>query len=518
MNGYGDWVAERPQDKMKRSFAITFTAAVLWPFLWVGQLQAETLRVGVPAKTSTLGNPYMSLVSAVTQIPSTIFDALTRIDVNGNIVPELALSWEATSDTSWVFRLRPGVTFSNGEPFNAEAVAQAIGWLIGPEGKTAMMASELKAVSGVRVIDDLTIEMVTRTPDAILPKRLSLIMMVAPRAWASLSRQEYALNPVGTGSYIVENWNGDGGRSHLYANTTSWRAPVHFDHLDMIYPLRDSIVRRQALESDEIDITVQVAFDDIQYLRAAGFQVIVQQVPQIRALALSNLGAEDSPLRDIRVRQALNYAVDKVAIAQAFYYNEVDPVGQGAIAGTAGYNPDIKPYPYDPDRARALLEEAGYADGFELDAEVEIGQAQVIYEKASQDLARVGVTLNVRAVVASQWLQKYFSSEWGDAEVLSVVWNAGAYRDTIRALEQYSCLKPNPFFCEPSLVPAIEATGTMFDPDTRDRALQDIMAEMHDLAPTIFLISHANTVVARPGITNITITDRGLGYEKMTGE
>ena len=496
----------------------TFVIATLWLLLSSASAGSETLRVGVPAKTSTMGNPYMSLVSAVTQIPSTIFDALTRIDVNGEIVPELALSWEATSDTTWLFHLRPGVTFSNGEPFNADAVAYAVGWLIGPDGKTAMMASELKAVSGVRVIDDLTIELVTRTPDAILPKRLSLIMMVPPEAWNSMSRQEFALSPIGTGSYVLENWGENSGRSQLYANTSSWRAPVHFDHLDMIYPLRDSIVRRQALESDEIDITVQVAFDDIQYLRTAGFQIIVQEVPQIRALALSNLGDEDSPLRDIRVRQALNYAVDKAAIAQAFYYDEVAPVGQGAVAGTAGYNPDIKPYPYDPDRARALLAEAGYADGFQLDAEVEIGQAQVIYEKTSQDLARVGVTLDVRAVVASQWLQKYFSSQWGSAEVLSVVWNAGAYRDTIRALEQYSCLKPNPFFCEPSMVPAIEATGSVFDPVVRDRALQDIMVEMHDLAPSIFLISHANTVVARQGITNIIITDRGLSYEKMGEE
>jgi peptide/nickel transport system substrate-binding protein len=511
---HGDGQAERAQDKMSCTFIVT----VLWTLLAFSPVSAETLRVGVPAKTSPMGNPYMSLVSSVTQIPSTIFDALTRINSNGQVIPELALSWEATSDTTWVFRLRPDVTFSNGEPFNADAAAQVIQWLIGPNGKTAMMASELKAVSGVRVIDDLTLEVVTRAPDAILPKRLSLIMMVPPKAWNDLGPQKFALSPIGTGSYTIENWGEDNGRSQLYANITSWRAPVHFDHLDMIYPLRDSIVRRQALESDEIDITVQVAFDDIQFLRAAGFQVIIQEVPQIRALALPNLGDEESPLRDIRVRQALNYAVDKEAIASAFYYGEVAPVGQGAVAGTAGYNPDIKPYPYDPDRARALLKEAGYADGFQLDAEVEIGQAQVIYEKAAQDLARVGVTLDVRAVVASLWLQKYFSSDWGDTEVLSVVWNAGAYRDTIRALEQYSCLKPNPYFCEPSMVPAIEATGSMFDPVARDRALQDIMADMHDLAPSIFLISHANTVVAKQEIKNIIITDRGLNYDKMTVE
>lgn len=492
--------------------------SVLWTLLSVHAGLAETLRVGVPAKTSTLGNPYNSLVSSVTQTPSAIFDALTKIDTTGTVVPELALSWEATSDTTWLFRLRPNVTFSNGEPFNAEAAVAILTWLTRGDGKAAMMASELKAVSGVRALNDLTVEITTSAPDAILPKRLSLIMMVAPKAWSDLGPDGFAQRPVGTGSYVLEDWGEDSSRSILRANTTSWRAPVHFDRLEVLFPLRDSIVRRQALESGEIDITVQVAFDDLKYLEAQGFATQVLQVPQIRALGLTNLRDDVPALKDVRVRQALNYAVDKDAIAESFYYGEVEPVGQGAIPGTAGYNPDIQPYPHDPDRARALLAEAGYSEGLELDAEVEIGQAQVIYEKASQDLARVGVTLNVRAVVATQWLQKYFSSDWGDAEVLSVVWNAGAYRDTIRALEQYSCLKPNPFFCEPSMTSAIEATGAMFDPAARNGALQDLMAQMHELAPSIFLVSHANTAVARPGITNITMSDRGLGYEKMGEE
>lgn len=487
---------------------------VLWTLLGALAAPAETLRVGVPAKTANRGNPYMSLVSTVTQTPSAMFDALTRIDTDGHVVPELALSWTATSDTTWDFKLRPDVMFSNGEAFDAAAVVSVIEYLIG-EGRTQMMASELKAVTGVRALDDLTVEFITSVPDAILPKRLSLIMMVAPNAWATLGPEGFAQTPATTGAYMIEDWGEDAGRSILVANTTSWRAPVHYDRLEVLFPLRDSIIRRQALESGEIDVTVQVAFDDLNDLAAQGFATYVLQVPQIRALALPNMRDDLPALKDKRVRQALNYAVDKTAIAETFYFNAVEPVGQGAIPGTAGYNPDIKPYPYDPARARALLIEAGYGEGLELDAEVEIGQAQVIYEKAAQDLARVGVKLNVRAVVATQWLQKYFSGDWGRTDVLSMVWNSGAYRDTIRALEIYSCLKPNPFFCVPEMVPAIEATGSIFDVDARNRALADIMADMRDLAPSIFLISHANTAVTRPGITGLTMSDRGLSFETM---
>jgi peptide/nickel transport system substrate-binding protein len=486
---------------------------VLWT-LATGLAAAETLRVGAPAKTANLGNPYMSLVSTVTQTPSAIFDALTRIDADGQVVPELALSWTATSDTTWEFNLRPGVVFSNGEVFDAGAVVSVIDYLIG-DGRAQMMASELKAVTGVRALDDLTVEFITSVPDAILPKRLSLIMMVAPHAWATLGPDEFAQTPAATGAYMIQDWGEDAGRSILVANTTSWRAAVHYDRLEIRFPLRDSVIRRQAMESGEIDVTVQVSFDDLNDLAALGFETYVLEVPQIRALALPNTRDDLPALKDVRVRQALNYAVDKNAIAETFYFNAVAPVGQGATPGTAGYNPDVKPYPYDPARARALLIEAGYADGLEFDAEVEIGQAQEIYEKAAQDLARVGVKLNVRAVVATQWLQKYFSGDWGRTDVLSMVWNSGAYRDTIRALEIYSCLKPNPFFCVPEMVPAIEATGSIFEVDARNRALADIMADMHDLAPSIFLVSHANTAVTRSGIENVVMTDRGLSYELM---
>ncbi len=504
---------------MRRVTAVT----VLWTLLAHGAvaasahgaLAAETLRVGAPAKASSLGNPYMSLVSSVTQTPSTLFDALTRIDTSGAVIPDLALSWEAISDTTWRFELRPDVTFSNGESFNAEAVVSVINYLISDAGRALMMAGELKAVTGARALDDLTVEFTTSVPDAILPKRLSLIMMVAPGAWKELGPEEFAKAPVGTGAYVLEDWGEDRGRSTLTANTTSWRAPEYYDELVVLYPLRDSVVRRQALESGEIDVTVQVSFDDLKDLEAQGFSTHVLEVPQIRALALTNMRDDLPALKDKRVRQALNYAVDKAAIAETFYFGAVSPVGQGATPGTAGYNPNIQPYSYDPDRARALLAEAGYSGGLELEAEVEIGQAQVIYERAAQDLARVGVTLNVRAVVATQWLQKYFSGDWGRTDVLSMVWNSGAYRDTIRALEIYSCLKPNPFFCVPEMVPAIEATGSIFDVAERDRALQVLMADMHDLAPSIFLISHANTAVVRPGITGLTMSDRGLSFETM---
>ena len=493
-------------------------ALVVLLFISSFTVSASTLRVGAPARTAGLGNPYVGLISQITQTRSAIFDGLTRISSTGHLEPELALSWEVITPNTWIFNLRPNVYFSNGEPFGAESVITSIGFLQNTTGQMYGAAVEMRGVKQVRAVDNLTVEITTLRPDAILPKRLSMVMMVPPHAWTEMGLTEFSQAPVGTGSFLLKDWGANRGRTILEANSNSWRAPVDVDRLEVVFPLRDSVVRRQALEAGEIDVTPQLTLDDIAVLSAEGFTTFAAAVPEVRALALRNVDNEGSPLRDVRVRQALNYGVNKQEIADIFYLSVARPVGQGAIPGTFGYNPDITPYPYDPGRAKALLAEAGYENGLTFRAEVEQGQAQVIYVKASQDLARIGVDLQVRTLVAQEWLRKYFSSDWGNADILSVVWNSGAYWDTIRALESYSCAKPSPFFCEPSLMPLIEKSHAQFDPLMRERTLQDIMRYMHDLAPALFLISHTHSFAAAPHIKDVEQTQRGFVFEKIVVE
>ena len=479
---------------------------------------AVTLRVGASSRPIGLGNPYDSISTLGSHSRSNILDGLTRLSPEEKLEPALAVSWEATSDHTWKFKMRPGAVFSNGEPADAAAAKATIDFLTRPESVRYLIARELRAVELVEVIDEETLHITTTYPDAILPKRLSLVMIVPPRAFADMGIDEFAQAPIGSGGYVLEDWGIGTGRGVLLANKSSWRAPVQIDRVEVLAPLRDSIVRLQALRSGQVDITVNISVDELEQAKAEGFVVSTKLGSTIQAIALPNVGNPESPLQDVRVRQALNYAVNKETITGIILGGTTVPTGQGTIPSNFGYNPDIKPYPYDPERAKALLTEAGYGNGFSLVAEVQVGSAptdEAVYVQVAQDLARVGVNMELRSLIGQEWVRKFFSGEWGDADALSMTWTTGAYSDTIRAIETFSCAKPGAFFCLPELMPFIEESNRTFDTAKRERMLQDLMATLHDLAPSLFLYPFAVIVAHHPSVENVVIGPGGLMFDRM---
>jgi peptide/nickel transport system substrate-binding protein len=479
---------------------------------------AATLRIASADWPPGLGNPYGSIATSGSHTRAAILDPLVRLGPDGQLEPALALSWTAVDATTWRFKLRPDVRFSNGEPFDANAVKAAIDWLRSPAGASQLMAQEVRAIKDVRIVDPLTVDIVTARTDAVLPKRLTLIMMVPPKAWAELGPEGFTQTPIGSGAYILKDWGRSTGKTIIEANPASWRKPVAITRVELS-PLKEPVSRIQALSSGQVDVTQGIGHDDLADVEALGFKTVIDQDPQVMALALRNVGNAKSPLQDVRVRQALNYAVNKEQIARDILKGTVQAVGQGAIPGVTGYNPDIKPYPYDPARAKALLAEAGYAKGFKLTARVQVQavvSAATIYSQVAADLQAVGVTLESRAILGQDWVRMYTTGDWGGADVISVTWNAAAYNDTIRALESFSCTKPGAFFCAPELTPMIEASSATLDTAGREKQLQAIMARYHDLAPTIFLVNIASIYAASPKVGPLIVSRGGLMFERMS--
>ncbi len=432
---------------------------------------AETLRIAVPGRTPGLGNPFASMITGGIHPGTVLFDCLVVIDETGAVVPSLALSWESTSPITWVFRLRDDVVFANGEPFNAETVVAIVEYLKTGPAQRFFISGEVARIQSANAIDEHTVQFTATTPDAIFPKLISMVLMAPKNAWQEMGADEFGLQSIGTGPFVLTDWGMDSGRSRMVRNLSSWRDVRELTEIQWVV-IGEQISRAQALMSDQIDIAYGLGFESLHLLEQEGYRTLVREAPLVGALALPNI-RPDHPLADVRVRQALNYGTNRQEIAQIILNGSVEANGQGAIPSVFGYNPDIKPYPYDPERARALLQEAGYAEGLSFRADVLLSagvpEAELIYQSVAQDLRQIGVDMEIRPTFGTEWVRKWFSGDWGDTDILSSIWNTSAYMDAIRAIENVSCSKNGVFFCIPEMMDDIEATKTNFDPASREK-------------------------------------------------
>ncbi len=500
-----------------------FGSAFKWPslvlaatfsFSSMAPVSAEQLRVAITSLPPSWGNPFMADGTPSSYVWMALFDGLTRLDSDGTVTTALATKWEQTTPLSWRFELRKNVGFSNGEPFNADAVAATIRWLQSPAGRITVIGARLRHFDQIIVENDHTLVITTKTPDAILDKRMTSVPIVAPKAWAELGPQEFARQPSGTGSYHLDRWSEQRRRAYLSANTRSWRKPI-IEKLEFI-ELAETAARVQALISGDVDLA-KTGVDEMDLLDARGIPSVIQPSMQVMALALRTERADDSPLKDKRVRQALNYAINKDQLAEILLRGFTVSSGQPASKTTYGYNPAIKPYPYDPNKARALLKEAGYPNGLPLSIEVVIDSLPAdgqIFQAMAYDLRQVGIQVDMRAMPFPTFLRNYLSNIW-ESDAFSLSWSAAPYNDVLRPMENFSCLKRNPFYCDEDLTPLMEKAAETPEPE-RAEILATLAAEFHDRAPAIYLVEQLDFFSYRADISGTRLANRVPEYELIT--
>lgn len=498
---------------MKRILASAVLTASL---LGAGANGAE-LRYGSKGVPVSFGNPYMASGSPSNYVWAAMFDGLTWVDAKGQVQPALAQSWETIDPRTWRFKLKPGLSFSNGEPFTADAVVTAIAWLKTPEGRRSVIGNEVRDVVSATKADDLTVLIKTERPDAILPRRMSAVLLGAPKAWAKLGPEGFAKTPATTGSFALKDWGEGSGRIVLEAFKASWRAPL-VDRL-VVINLPDNAARMQALQSRQIDIAGNVNVDDMETIEQFGGQVVYGTSASVMAIGFRVSAERASPLNDVRVRQALNYAVDKNALNKALLRGLTPPSGQPAAQGVTGYDPTIAPYAYDPAKARELLKAAGFANGFSIKIDVIVDRIPAdaaIYQTVADMLSQVGVKAQLRTVPFPNWLTKYLTGTWDkDTDAFTLSWNAASYNDVARPMEIYSCIRPNPFFCDQGLTKQLEAAGAEMDLGKREAMLKSLGRAYHDAAPSLFLLDLNDFFGVRAGIENVEIVNRVPAYHKI---
>jgi len=479
---------------------------------------ANELRVARTAIPPSKGIPFTAVSQPGVGIWSLIYDTLTRIDNKGNVEPALAISWEAVSPTRWIFRLRPDVFFQNGEVFDSAAVVASIELLKSEEGARFYTASEVQNIVGVTAQDPLTVIIETAKPDPILHRRASLLWILPRLALEERGVESFSLQPVGTGPFRLTDWGVTTGAAQLEAFAGSWRAPAKIEALT-IFVMQDPVTRLQALRSGQVDVAEQIGFDDLGLLRGERFRTYRRTSPGVSGIAFRVIGNESSPVADKRVRQAMNLAINRESLINNLYQGTATPSGQGAVPGVNGHNPNIEPWPFDPERARKLLEEAEFDFDRTINIQVATGVSggdTLLFQFISQSLQAIGIKVELRSIPYAKWLTSFLTNDWSDVDAFSLAWDNSAYYDAIRAETYTGCFKAQPFFCAPETKPLFEAISVEMDLRKRTEMLQELMAMLHDIAPAIWLVTGTEYAASGDDVSGIELTSRGIPYELVS--
>ena len=322
-----------------------------------------------------------------------VYDGLTQSDPDniGQALPALAKGWDWVDDTTLDFQLREGVRFIDGERFDAHAAKANLLRMLAAEGPRSRTVASIKSVE---VVDDMTLRLYLHHPDPTLTYNLGLPpgMMISP---AAFDNPDLDINPVGTGPWIYEFETSMIGDVHRYRLNPDYYAghPEGRGNYE-VRVLLDPRARLNALVSGQIDFAV-LSPSASEYAQRRGFGIATRKSRWMGMTITDRNGELVPELADVRVRRALGYAVDREALAEVVFFGFADPESQPMA--TLGRVPELEDYyTYDPDKARALLDEAG-ATGFSFVVPVSpVNSGE--YEAVQHYLKQVGVNMIINVI------------------------------------------------------------------------------------------------------------------------
>lgn len=379
----------------------------------VGPRYGGTLILGLSRPLDNLAY-YRSYAATKNLVTMAIWDTLLHYDEQGNLLPGLAKSWEVADPKTIVLHLREGVKFHDGNIMDAEDVIASIEFAISPEAKSPM-AWMFDSLESVEALDDMTVQINLRVPTVV-----DILYALATGEGGVTSKEAietYGVglgeHPIGAGPFKLESWE-RGSRIVLVKFDDYWEEGKPYLDKYVIKILPEEFTRFTALTGEHVHLAYRMSYKNIESLEETeGLKANVYSTYCIYFLALKN---NKAPFNDVRVRKALNYAIDRETLTKAVVLGyaipaitDIPPSMPGSLAGIEA------PYPYDPEKAKELLAEAGYPNGFSFEA---------IVKSKSPDL-ETGLVL-----------QKYFKAIGVDLKLIKeepgTHWiheQAGAYED-----------------------------------------------------------------------------------------
>ena len=447
---------------------------------------AKTLRVGLASGAYTM-DPQAFNETATNSILSNIFDTLVRFDENIKVHPDLAVSWTNPEPTVWIMKLRKGVKFHNGNTFNADDVVFTFNRI--KNWKKSGFKGKVSMIDKVEKINDYTVKFITKKAFPVFLRKLTYVDILDKETVKGKSDEWIGQHPIGTGPYEFVFWR-KGDQIKFKANPNYWAGKAKFDNL-IFRVLSNNATRTAAILSGEVDLINRVPVVDVKRIKnnsklntfvKPGLRLIYLQMDQFRKKSpyiKSPTGI--NPFLDVRVRRALYYGINEDAIVKYIMKSFAVPASQFSPSVVVGYDPSIKRVKYDPAKAKKLLAQAGYPNGFSvvLDAPNNryINDAQIAQAVASS-MAKIGIKVKVNATPKSTFFPKtakqdtsFFLIGWAssDGDGSSILDGVIHSKDDVRGYGRYN----NGKYSNPKVDKLIEESDANMNPTSRVKEMRE---------------------------------------------
>jgi len=449
-----------------------------------------------------------------------LYDGLVRYaDGTLEVEPALATDWEVSEDgTVYTFALREGVAFHDGTAFDAEAVKFNFDRMLDedhPYHGTGPfpLAFFFQAVDDVEVVDELTVRFHLGEPYAPFLSNLAYPtgLIVSPEA-VRAHGEDYGRNPAGTGPFVFRTWEANR-QVAVERNEDYWDGAPPLRGV-VFRPITDANARVAEMLAGNVDLMVEVPPDNVELFDSdAAFRYVEQPGPHLWFLILN---LREPPFDDVRMRRAVNHAIDKQTL--------VEDVLQGTATVATGptpeafawaFNAELEPYPHDPERARALLEEAGYGDGAEVTFYVTEGGSGMLDPVAmgtaiQADLEAVGMPTRIETYEWNTFLSRVNPGLEGKADMAEMAWMTND-PDTLPYLALRSEALPEQggftsgYYSNPEVDRLLERARRATDRAERARLYKEMQAIVHADAPWAFIATWQQNAGTRANVENFAL-------------
>lgn len=469
------------------------------------QQQPFTLRVGISAMQATLDA--QAIIGSGPRRYG-LYDGMLNQDENGKVIPGLASEWKNVNATTWQFKLTPGRKFSDGSNVTVEDLKFNWDRVTNIENKLGV-TGRVPTVDRAEIVDPQTINIITKEPDGLLLKRVAAIAILSKSFVEKTPASELAVKALGTGPFMVKEFV-PSDHLTLIPNPHSLVKPNASEVIIRNVP--EASARVAGLRAGELDLVNAVPVSSADQIKSGGFQIVnFNKGTSTGAIMFTNL--EGSPLIKTEIRQALNYAVDKESIAKNIYLGYATPATQIVQKDSVGYDPNIKSYPYDVNKAKQLLAQGGYPNGFSMKMDVFASSAETtqMFLFLQDAFKGIGVQTEINSATDSSFNTDRFYGRVARNPLFSQGLNNSPALDADFAISWFRSNRPEAerWYINPEFDAAYAASQVELDETKRAALLQKAVKILVDDPPWLYLIDGFSLWGASGSLDNVIVRGDG---------